>query len=61
MTLEEAAGRLLPGRRVYNIGFLENDETQFTAYGIRDLKECWEDFCAEEGISVDCVDYVEQA
>lgn len=61
MTLEEAAVCLPPGRRVYNIGFLGNDETQFTAYGMRDLKECWEGFCADEGISVDCVDYVEEA
>lgn len=60
MTLREAAGTLRKNRGVYNIGFNENDETQFTAYGIRDLEECWEVFCKDEGIEKDCVDYVEE-
>lgn len=61
MTLREAAGTLKRGRRVYNIGFNVFDETQFTAYGIRDLEECWDGFCEDEGLEKDCVDYVEEA
>lgn len=61
MTLREAAGTLNRGRRVYNIGFDVVDETQFTAYGIRDLEECWEGFCEDEGIEKDSVDYVTEA
>lgn len=61
MTLREAAGILKKGRRIYNIGFNVFDETQFTAYGIRDLEECWDGFCEDEGLEKDCVDYVEEA
>lgn len=58
----ERGGRNTEKRcRVYNIGFDVFDETQFTAYGIRDLEECWEGFCEDEGLEKDCVDYVEEA
>ena len=59
MTLRGAAGALKRGRKTYNIGFNVFDETQFTVYGIRDLEECWEGFCEDEGLKEDCVDYVE--
>ena len=58
MTLEEAAEDLQVHPGDYNIGFMGDDETQFTACSLQDLKECWEVFCADEGISEDCVDYV---
>lgn len=61
MTLEAAVEDLQMGLGDYNIGFMGDDETQFTACSLQDLKECWEVFCADEGISEDCVDYVEAA
>lgn len=61
MTLEEAAEDLQLEPGDYNIGFSGDDETQFSAESLEDLMECWEAFCADEGISEDCVDYVEAA
>lgn len=63
MTLEKAAiGVVTVGGGVYDIGFLnaslESDETQFSAYGIKDLKEAWFDFCKENGFKTNSITYV---
>ena len=61
MSIREAFHSIGRGWRVYNIGFNDVDETQFTASGIRDLEDLWIRFCAEEKIDINCVDYVELA
>lgn len=63
MTLEKAAiGVVTVGGGVYDIGFvnasLESDETQFSAYGIKDLKEAWSDFCKENEFKTNSITYV---
>ena len=61
MTLRKAAiGVVRAGGGIYNIGFNGNDETQFYAYDISDLLECWITFCAENGFLTNNVDYVER-
>lgn len=61
MTLGKAAvGIVFTGNSTYNIGFNENDETQFTADSMADLLECWIEFCAENGFRTNSVDYVER-
>ncbi len=65
MTLREAAKGIFPKEsRVeasYNIGFNDGDETQFDAYNLQELLECWIGFCAENGFKTNSVDYVERA
>ena len=61
MTLGKAAvGIVHTGGGTYNIGFNGDDETQFSAYDISDLLECWITFCAENGFHTNSVDYVER-
>ena len=43
----------------YSIGFNEDDETQFFASTMNELYDLWTDFCDENGIDYNCVDYVE--
>ncbi len=61
MILEKAAaGVVTVGNGTYNIGFNDNDETQFSADGLQNLLELWNTFCAENGFQIDSVDYVER-
>ncbi|MCI8564335.1 MAG: hypothetical protein HFH69_12635 [Lachnospiraceae bacterium] len=61
MILEKAAaGVVTAGNGIYNIGFNDNDETQFSADGLWDLLELWNTFCTENGFPIDSVDYVER-
>lgn len=61
MTLgKAAAGVVRTGGGTYNIGFNSGDETQFSAYDLHDLLECWIDFCADNGFLTNSVDYVER-
>lgn len=45
----------------YNVGFNNGDETQFDVDTFEDLQECWIDFCSDNDIPTDCVDYVDYA
>lgn len=56
-----AAGIVHAGNGTYNIGFNENDETQFSARNLEELQECWTKFCSENGFLTNSVDYVERA
>lgn len=56
-----AAGVVHAGGGTYNIGFNGDDETQFDAYDLAELLDCWVDFCAENNFRTDSVDYVERA
>lgn len=61
MTLTKAAvGVVTAGGSVYNIGFNDGDETQLDAQNLNDLQECWKEFCKEEKIPQNSVDYVER-
>lgn len=61
MTLGKAAvGAVRTGSGTYNIGFNDGDETQFDAYNLSELLECWIEFCAENGFQTNSVDYVER-
>lgn len=61
MTLGKAAvGVVHAGVGTYNIGFNDGDETQFDAYNLQELLECWIEFCAENGFQTNSVDYVER-
>lgn len=55
-----AAGKVVTGGGTYNIGFNGNDETQFDAYDLAELLDCWIGFCAENGFQTNSVDYVER-
>lgn len=48
------------GGGIYNIGFNGGDETQFEAYDLAELLDCWVEFCAENGFQTNSVDYVER-
>lgn len=62
MRISEAAkGVVTAGGGMYNIGFNGDDETQFTAYDLKELSELWRDFCEENGFRKNSVDYVERA
>ena len=37
-----------------------SDETQFDAYDLAELLDCWVEFCAENGFQTNSVDYVER-
>ena len=39
-----AAGVVHAGGGVYNIGFNDGDETQFDAYDLAELLDCWIEF-----------------
>ena len=41
----------------YNLGFNGNDETQFDADNAEDLRELWVEFCKENGLDPECIDY----
>ncbi len=61
MTLAKAAvGVVRAGGGTYNIGFNDGDETQFDAYDLPELLECWIGFCAENDFQTNSVDYVER-
>lgn len=61
MTIREAGkGVVTTGGGVYNIGFNDGDETQLTAYGMKDLEELWKSLCPEFGCAVNSVNYVER-
>lgn len=61
MTLREASkGVVKSGGGTYNIGFNGGDETQFDAQNLKELQECWSEFCKDEKISPGCVDYVKR-
>lgn len=55
-----AAGVVEPGFGTYNIGFNGSDETQFSAYDIAELLDLWIDFCTENSLQTNSVDYVER-
>lgn len=55
-----AAGVVYAGGGVYNIGFNGGDETQFYAYDLAELLDCWIEFCAENNFQTNSVDYVER-
>ena len=60
MTLAKAAaGVVQAGGGTYNIGFNDDDETQFDAYDLPELLECWIAFCAENGFQTYSVGDVE--
>lgn len=62
MTIRQAGkGVVTSGGGVYDIGFNDGDETQFTAFGMKDLEELWNGFCEENGFNKNSVDYVERA
>lgn len=49
MTLREASkGVVKSGGGTYNIGFNGGDETQFDAQNLKELQECWSEFCKDE-------------
>ena len=59
MRIREAGkGVVTTGGGTYNIGFNQDDETQFTAYNMKDLEELWNCFCEENGFRKNSVDYV---
>ena len=61
MTLDKAAvGVVTSGGGVYNIGFNDGDETQFDVQNLNDLQEGWKEFCKDEKISQNCVNYVKR-
>ncbi len=53
-------GVVITGWGTYNIGFHGDDETQFTAYNMKELEELWRDFCRENGFKMNSVEYVER-
>ena len=55
-----AAGSVKTEGGTYNIGFNDGDETQFDAYDLAELLDCWVEFCAENGFQTNSVDYVER-
>lgn len=60
MKLEEAVnGVSIAKGSIYNIGFNDGDETQFDVDSFEDLQKCWQVFCFENKLLVDCVDYVD--
>ena len=42
----------------YLIGFQNDDETTFFAEDLRTLEHLWHDFCKENNLPTDCVNYV---
>lgn len=62
MTIREAGkGVVTTGGGTYNIGFNNGDETQLTAYNMKELEELWKSLCPEFGCEPNSVDYVERA
>lgn len=57
---EAGKGVVITGGGTYNIGFNNDDETQFTAYNMKDLEGLWNGFCEENGFRKNSVDYVER-
>lgn len=55
-----AAGVVRAGGGTYNIGFNNGDETQFDAYDLAELLDLWIEFCAENNLQTNSVDYVER-
>lgn len=53
-------GVVSSGGGIYNIGFGDGDETQFSAYNMKELDELWRGFCEENGIKKTSVNYVER-
>ena len=59
--IRNGSGRISEaGGGTYNIGFNDGDETQFDAYDLAELLDCWVEFCAENGFQTNSVDYVER-
>lgn len=56
-----AAGVVHTGGGTYNIGFNDGDETQFDAYDVAELLDLWIEFCVENKLETNSVDYVERA
>lgn len=44
---------------IYNIGFNESDETQLKAENYNELHKLWIDFCKENNLKQDCIDYLD--
>lgn len=56
MTLREASkGVVKSGGGTYNIGFNGGDETQFDAQNLKELQECWSEFCKDEKSVLDAL------
>ena len=56
-----AAGSVKAGGGTYNIGFNDGDETQFDAYDLAELLDCWVEFlCGKLDFKTNSVDYVER-
>lgn len=64
MLLYEVADDVVNTKSTYNIGFINdegrNDETQFDAENLDDLKMLWDDFCMENHFMTDKVLYVDR-
>jgi len=62
MTLKEAAKGIVHARgNTYRIGFNDNDETEFFAHDLKELDSLYRDFCKENNLKQNTVDYVEPA
>lgn len=60
MTLKEAAEGIVTKRKnTYIIGFCDNDETELDATGLADLEKVWAEFCEDNKLAEDCIDFVE--
>ena len=45
--------------QTYNIGFNDEDETQFDVCNLGELLICWDEFCKENKLPIDCYCYLE--
>lgn len=59
--IRNGSGRISEGwRRHIQHRLNDGDETQFDAYDLAELLDCWVEFCAENGFQTNSVDYVER-
>lgn len=59
MTLREAAANIVVEKNcVYTIIFNGNDKTELDADNIDELEEVWREFCKDNKIPEDCVDFI---
>ena len=57
---EAGKGIVSSGGGVYNIGFNDGDETQFTAFNMKELGELWKCFCEENNFKKNSINYIER-
>lgn len=63
MTVSEAGkGIVKGGYGTYQIGFVNDkgndDETEYSAYSLKELSELFSEFCRENGFNEDTVTYI---